>query len=468
MRPSEILRWTSVRWGMAVAVFLASGAALVFMLDYRLATSGVLWTVDRSVLEQLTLLSERPPELLPFMISSRLQHQPRVITRVGLFDSRRQLIVGDIDVLPNRIRLDGKIELRALAEGLHKTRRLARIAGLPLSNGRILVVARNLDDVPDLRESFMLALLAGIVPAMAISIAGGVLVGVRTQRRLVRMRDHAERIIAGQLELRLPVSASGDGLDQLATTVNCILEHTQELVGALKGVGEDIAHDLRTPLTWTRARLERALAQAPDDGHVKAMIEQTIGGLDQALLTISSLLRIAEIEQVRRRSAFAPCDLAQIAHETAENYRPVAEDKRVLVSVDARSTAPVNGDHDLLVEAIVNLVDNAVKFAPFGGNVAISVSDDDCGPLLRVADDGPGIAEEERALVLRRFYRSDKSRTTNGSGLGLNLVAAVAKLHGFSLTIGDNNPGCVVELRCTYLEENTAGAEQQPPAIVLS
>jgi len=448
VRPSEIIRWTSVRWGIAVAIFLASGAALVFMLDYRLATTGVLWTVDRSVLEQLTLLSERPPELLPFMISSRLQHQPRVITRVGLFDSQRRLIVGDIDALPNRMRLNGKIELRAVAEGLHQTRKLARIAGLSLSNGRILVVARNLDEVPNLREGFMLALLAGIVPAMAISIAGGVFVGFRTQRRLVRMRGQAERIIAGDLELRLPIGTSGDGLDQLASTVNRILEHTEELVCALKGVGEDIAHDLRTPLTWIRARLERELEREGDNGPKKAMLEQTIGGLDQALLTISSLLRIAEIEQVRRRSAFAPCDLAKIAYETAENYRPVAEDKGVAIRVEVNSLVPVNGDHDLLVEAVVNLVDNAVKFAPVGGHVGISILNDAAGPVLRVADNGPGIAKEEQALVFRRFYRSDKSRTTIGSGLGLNLVAAVAKLHGFTLTVESNNPGCVMELGC--------------------
>jgi signal transduction histidine kinase len=219
-------------------------------------------------------------------------------------------------------------------------------------------------------------------------------------------------------------------------------------VHALKGAGEDIAHDIRTPLASVRARLERGREHAESRDQLLAVVEQSIAGIDQALASAAALLRIAEIEHSQRYAGFAPFDLAEIVGDAAETYGPVAEDKGIRLTLDAAPAAQILGDRDLMLELVVNLVDNAVKFTPPGGSVQVDLTATQDGLLLRVADSGPGIPKDEIGLVLRRFYRSDKSRSSKGFGLGLSLVAAIAGLHGFRLTLQNAQPGCIVELRC--------------------
>jgi signal transduction histidine kinase len=445
VRLPEIVHRTGFRWGMAVAGLFAASSVLLFAAIFLLADAGMLRTVDRSVLEQLVLLSERPPNLLPFMIASRMAHQPRVITSVGLFAPDRRLIVGDIATIPRLVRLDNTVQTLAIpnADGAPQ-----RIAGLRLHDGRILVVARSLHDVLEVRANLLRAFALGLIPTVLISMLAGTLVGLRTQRRLVRLHRSAERIIAGDLAERLPVRPAGDELDQTAMIVNRILDQLQELVTALQGAGENVAHDLRTPLTWVRARLERARDGSCRQGGVRPLLDQSIGGIDQALAIIAALLRIAEIEHVRRHAGFAEFDLAEVVREMAEAYRPVAEEKGVVLEADVPHAVRIRGDRDLILEAVMNLVDNAVKFTPRGGFVAVAVCGGIARPVVRIADTGPGIPPQERHMVLRRFYRSDRSRGSAGTGLGLSLVAAVAKLHCFSLCLDDNEPGCVVTLHC--------------------
>ena len=177
------------------------------------------------------------------------------------------------------------------------------------------------------------------------------------------------------------------------------------------------------------------------------MADRAITGLDQSLAIITALLRIAEIEHGRRLAGFGEVELAGIVHEVAELYAPIAEDKNVHLRVAAAPAAPVRGDRDLLFEAITNLVDNAVKFTPEGGHVDLTLLQRAGQSVIQIADTGPGISEAEREAVTRRFYRSDKSRNTQGVGLGLSLVAAITSLHGFQLTIG-GGPGCTVEITC--------------------
>ena len=430
---------------MAVAGLFATSSLLLFAVMFWLADAGMLRTVDRSVLEQLVLLSERPPDLLPFMIASRMDHRPRVITSVGLFDPDGRLVVGDIATIPRPLRLDKTVQTLAIPDAGGEAQ---RVAGLRLHDGRILVVARSLRNVLEVRASLLRAFVLGLIPTVLISLLAGTLVGLRTQRRLARLHRSAERIIAGDLAERLPARPAGDELDQTAVIVNAILDRLQELVAALQGAGENIAHDLRTPLTWVRARLERARNGPGRQGPVRPLLDQSIGGIDQALAIIAALLRIAEIEHVRRHAGFAEFDLAEVVREMAEAYRPVAEEKDVMLEADVPHAVRISGDRDLMLEAVMNLVDNAVKFTPRGGRVVVALCGGIARPVVRIADTGPGIPQEERRMVLRRFYRSDKSRGSVGTGLGLSLVAAVARLHHFSLCLGNNEPGCVVELHC--------------------
>jgi signal transduction histidine kinase len=223
-----------------------------------------------------------------------------------------------------------------------------------------------------------------------------------------------------------------------------MLDEIEALIESVAGVGNDIAHDLRTPLTRVRISLERARQNAGTLDQLRDSVDQAIGGLDQSLAIITALLRIAEIEQSRRLAGFGDVHLAPLVREVGDLYEPIAEDKRVGFSVTADHDATVRGDRDLLFEAIANLVDNAVKFTPEGGRVELTLERDS---VVQVRDTGPGITVEERDLVARRFYRSDKSRRTPGLGLGLSLVAAIAKLHGFRFSIAPG-PGCIAQIVC--------------------
>ena len=224
-----------------------------------------------------------------------------------------------------------------------------------------------------------------------------------------------------------------------------MLDKIEALVHEIAGVGDDIAHDIRTPLTRVRVGLERGRANSRTLEESNAVIDRAIRGLDQSLAIVTALLRIAEIEHNRRLAGFGEVALAELLHEVGDLYEPIAEEKGVTLTIDACDALTVRGDRDLLLEALANLVDNAVKFTPAGGQVEIALTHHDGEGIVRIRDTGPGVSKDERDVVVRRFYRSDRSRQTCGVGLGLSLVAAILKLHDFRFTI-EAGPGCVVEI----------------------
>jgi signal transduction histidine kinase len=232
-----------------------------------------------------------------------------------------------------------------------------------------------------------------------------------------------------------------------------MLAEIERLIAEVQGVSDNIAHDLRTPLARVRTLLERGREKARTPVDMAALVDRAIAGLDQAQAIITALLRIGEIEGGQRRAAFCSVDLNEIASMASELYAPMAEEKRIRLMLEADATTSAYGDRDLLIEAIANLIDNALKFAPVGGDVRLSVSDSATGPVIGVIDSGPGIPSAERAAVMKRFYRIDKSRHIQGSGLGLSIVLAIVTLHDFDITVTDASPGqippgCRFEIRC--------------------
>jgi PAS domain S-box-containing protein len=225
----------------------------------------------------------------------------------------------------------------------------------------------------------------------------------------------------------------------------------EEALQEARVVGDNIAHDLRTPLTRVRLRLERGREHAATLQELRAVADQAIAGLDQSLTTITALLRITEIEHSRRREGFSEVQLAPLIREAGELYDPIAENKGVALRVEALDEAAVRGDRDLLFEAIANLIDNAVKFTPEGGRVELALLQQGGETVIRVSDTGPGIPEIEREAVTQRFYRSDQSRNIKGLGLGLSMVAAIMKLHSFRLNISAG-PGCTAEIACPHAD----------------
>jgi hypothetical protein len=278
-----------------------------------------------------------------------------------------------------------------------------------------------------------------IVGAMAT--AGALLVRSLFRRTLANVSATATAIAAGDFAQRVKLSGRGDEFDQLAETINDMLDRIGRLMDGVRQVSNAIAHDLRTPITRARTRLEDAGLHAHSPEELRAAIERATADLDGIVAVFQALLRIAEIEAGSRRSAFARFDLAPLLADVAELYGAVAEDKQVALEVDAQDHLPAYGDRELVQQAVANLVDNAVKFSPPEGHVRLRASATPGGVEIVVADEGPGIPAADRARAIERFFRGEAARSTPGAGLGLALVQAVAQLHQGSLRLDDAGPG---------------------------
>jgi signal transduction histidine kinase len=326
-----------------------------------------------------------------------------------------------------------------------------------LPSGDILLIAQDMREIQHFRELLLGAMASGGVVVLILGLVGAATVGAGALVRINRVTDAIERIVNGDLSERLPHGGTAGDVDRLVHVVNRMLDEIERLMHEVKGVTDEIAHDLRTPLTRLLAGLERARRRAHSVEEYGAAVDEAIAETRGILATFGALLRIAEVEAGARRAGFTTLDLNTLAADVADFYEPLAERKGISLSLEADgAAAEIAGDPSLLFEAISNLVDNAIKFTPPGGHVVLRMLGGNERLGFEVSDSGPGIPETERNAVLRRFHRAEKSRHTPGSGLGLSLVAAVARLHGLGLTIEDAEPGCRVRL----WRDQTAG---KPP-----
>ena len=442
--PAALLRLPMFRLALLYSVLFAFSTLLLFAFIYWQTAVVETQRVDGQLLHDAQFLASLAPPDLKDTIDNRLMPDFRRVAHAGLFAPDGARLAGNLPIVPDRLKFNGAIHRVDVPEE-HLT---IRAIGLSLPDGTRLVIGRNVDSLDNLQTVVIHALELGVMPAILLALAAGGLASQRTRKQLQKVHETAERIMKGDLRERLPTHGGGDDLDRLASSVNHMLDEIARLMDDMKSVGDNIAHDLRTPLTRVRARLERARESAQTQAEWREMVDRAVAGLDQALRLITALLRIGEIEGGRRRAAFESVTLHQIAAEIAELYEPFAEEKEVAFGLTLAEVRPIAGDRDLLSELISNLVDNALKFTPPGGRVTLTLAEDVNGLRLAVADTGPGIPPELREAVFQRFFRSDASRSVEGYGLGLSLVDAIAKLHGFQLDIGDNHPGCVITLWC--------------------
>jgi signal transduction histidine kinase len=315
-----------------------------------------------------------------------------------------------------------------------------RALGAILPGGANLIVATDLSSVD--RAALALAWTPPVAGGLAALIALGLgfLLANGLERRLAGISTAAQAVMAGDLTQRLPESGRGDEFDRLAVTINAMLARIETLVAEVRQVTDDIAHDLRSPLSRLRQRLEAALARARDPEADAEMLESALEELDQILATFSALLRIARTEAGTGREGFAELDLSALVAQVAEAYAPVAEEAGRQIETAIAPGQRATGSAALLRQALANLLDNALTHGAGTIRVVLRPASASGEPGLEVSDQGPGIPPEERDKVMRRFYRLDRSRGTPGTGLGLSLVAAVARLHGGTLTLDDATP----------------------------
>lgn len=399
--------------------------------------------------EAAALAGEPQPDLVR-AVGMRLSIDLHRITFAALFTPQGTLIAGNLQQKPAGLPSDGQVHsvdanrLNPTSSDLEPARAIARV----LPNGDLLVIGRNIDELVELRGLVQRALILGLVPAILLSLVTSIVLSTRTLNHIKVIHQALQRIIKGHVRERLPTRGTRDDLDLLVYAVNDMLDEISMLMDELRGIGDNIAHDLRMPLTRVRARLERSRSQVVSTSALEQTVDLAITDLDQISATITAILRIGEIESANRQAAFTRIDLGELVTELAELFQPIAEAAGITLQARIREEGAVVGDPDLLMEAFVNLVDNALKFTPSGGTVFLTLYQGAHGPVVRVADTGPGIPLDEREAVMKRFYRSDKSRHVAGSGLGLSLVLAVVRLHGYALTIVGDPPGCVFEMTC--------------------
>jgi signal transduction histidine kinase len=444
----EFVRTTTFRWTLAISAAFAACILLMFGFVYWQTTAYVTGNLDRLNNDVTNAIAAADsPALLVQRLEDHLRVDPRRVKLGALFAPDGRRIAGNVERLPPSLAADSAAQTVRLVrtDALGHEQQTARAVARRIADGGTLLIARGVDELAGVGDIVERVLVLGLIPALGLGLAAGTFLSLRGQKRIDEVAGKVQRIVAGELRERLPAQGVNDPFDRLAVLVNGMLDEIETLVGNLAHVGDDIAHDLRTPLTRVRVGLERARQKSGNLDQLNAAVDRAIIGLDQSLAIITALLRIAAIEQSRRSAGFRDVGLADLVRAVGDLYEPIAEDNGVAFVVTTNEDVVVKGDRDLLLEAVANLVDNAVKFTPEGGRVELSLSRRGDQAIIHVRDTGPGIAEEEREHVGRRFYRSDKSRRDPGLGLGLSLVNAIVKLHGFRFSIS-SGPGCVTEL----------------------
>jgi len=342
---------------------------------------------------------------------------------------------------------EGWIEFRAPEPFPNATTRplLRAMLGTLPSRDRLLV-GRDISELDGFADQIKTAVISGIVLIFVLAGVASVLVTRRTVGRIESINATSRAIMQSGLDQRIPLRGTHDEWDRVAENLNQMLNRIETLMGEVRQVSDNVAHDLRTPLTRMRGRLEKAYHGQRSGEDDQALIGNTIADLDSVLRIFSSLTRIAQIETQARKGAFRSVNLAEIAGEVVELYDAAAEQEGTRLTVVGDREVLVTGDRDLIFDAIANLVDNAIKHGGTGGQVVVANENIDGRPVISIADDGPGIPPHEYEQVFKRFYRLEHRRYTPGNGLGLSLVAAVAHLHGARIEMLDNSPGLKLKL----------------------
>jgi signal transduction histidine kinase len=445
MRLRDLRKTTAFRITVLFSALLIGSVLLLFTLVYWQSANLLMGNLDESLLHEARELMATPDDGQALNLEGLIASDPHQDWQGGLFDQTHQVLAGTVTAWPKGVILDGQVhELTGGLPGAtpHQSKDM-RVVGMTLPNGRILVMARRADEVHEVREVVLRSLSVGLVASVGLALVGGVVMSFSSLRRIEAMHRATAAIVTGDLSRRLPVDGSGDDFDKLAHIVNAMLAEIERLIDDMKAAGDNIAHDLRTPLTKLRSGLEGALRRGGELSAHRAAMREAIAETDQILATFRALLRISEVESGQRRAGFGAVDLVKLVSSATELFEPFATERGLTFRSDIQAAPRVQGDPDLLFEAVANLLDNAVKFTPPGGSILVSLAADG---RIAVEDDGPGLPSERRDLLFQRFARGDKARHLPGNGLGLSLVAAVARLHGVVVTVREGAPGCRIEI----------------------
>lgn len=450
--PTRLLRATGFRIALVyLLLLLATLLVLVGFIYWSTADLIEDQAKDTVEAEIRGLAEQYRDEGLPRLVEVIAERSGEQGVPKGIYllaDAQYQRLAGNLSAWPQgETDAEGwlRVKLQRLADSDPQPHSILG-RQFELAGGFHLFVGRDVEEHGLFRQNMIEAFAWAFLPALLLGVLGGVLIGRYSLKRVEAVGAAAADIVAGDLSRRVPVTGSGDEFDRLATTINEMLERIGHLMSGMRLVTDSLAHDLRSPLTRARASIERALSRGAGSEDYRLALEQTAAELETILRTFESLIQIAQAEAGADRLPRERFDLSVLAEDLLELYQPAAEQAGLIVSSAIAPGISITGHRQLLAQALANLLDNAIKFTPRGGGIAFSLARQAGRIELAVADSGPGVPEADRDRVLQRFVRLDASRGTPGSGLGLSLVAAVAKLHGATLDLSDNGPGLRVAL----------------------
>jgi signal transduction histidine kinase len=449
----DLLRRTAFRTAITFATLLLILATAIFAFLYYRITSGIEHRLKADLTEArttlVTLSKDAGIASLKSIIEGKKPPTPDDEEIYLLTDIDGNFIAGNIQALP---RFNGwrqlswdDVTFKSPADAYYGSDTL--IASWAPVNGGFLLVGTGDSDIQEVQDLLFGSLLGGLVFTLGSALLGGVWLGRRTQHRIDSQQMALDAVSRGDLTARIPVSPQGDDLDHVAEQMNATLDHLQSAVVTLGQVSTDIAHDLKTPISRISQKLNTVRRSASLDDY-RTTVEDVRGEIDGVIATFDSLLRIAQIDAGARKARFTDIDIAGVLSQVVDAYEYVAEDAQQNLTGSFTGTAriAVKGDRNLLVQLFANLIENAIRHCPQGAQIKAGLRTDRGRVVVTISDNGPGIPAAERDKVFRRLYRLESSRTTPGSGLGLSMVAAIAKLHDAQIALNDNAPGLRVDL----------------------
>jgi signal transduction histidine kinase len=452
VRPTRFHRTAVFRLALAYVVLFGSSSLILLGFIYWATSAYVALQTDEIITTDLASIADRFREggtnAVVRAIDGRISQDWQADRLYLLTDASYRRLAGNLERWPQaKPGTDGWLDFGLIRPGGDPAEAdRIRAKRIDLPNGQHLLVGRDTYGRTEFNEMIGRVMAWSSALTVGLGLIGGMIISFGTVRRIESINRATRDIMSGDLSHRIPSRDTNDEFDRLAGHLNAMLDRIETLMAAVRGVSDDIAHDLRTPLARLRISLETARIKPPTGAGYEAWIDGLIVDVDEILATFGALLKIAEIEAHGPRKGFVPVDLTRIVTDLAEVYEAVAAERDQRLDVLVEPTEPVAGDRDLLFPALANLLDNAIKYTPVGGHVSVRLGPGEQGPEIVIADSGPGIPAEARQKVFRRLFRLEASRTTPGSGLGLSLVAAVAGVHGVAVSLEDNHPGLRVVL----------------------
>ncbi len=445
MNARRLLRTSSFRLTLRYALITGISFLLMFGIMIWSATHYMKEQIDASVaaeLREIDIATEGTStgSLVPVITASTRSDNG---FHYLLLTSDGEKVAGDLPVLTHA---SGIVEALSVPASGQRPAMTLRGIGRRTDDGGQLFVGTSSHQIEELQEFVTRSFLLGLVASMVLVLVGGAVMSAASLRRVEEMSQSSRDIVNGDLGRRIALNGSGDEFDHLAASLNAMLDRITALMRGLEQVSVDVAHDLRTPLSRLRQKLELVHGRQASAEQLEHTVDAALVDIDAILATFSALLRIAQIEGGKRRANFAAIDLAEVIDTVAEIYQPAIEDRGQTLTLLAAAPVRIAGDRELLTQMVANLVENATRHSPPGATIILEAMHRGERACLVVADTGPGIPHDAHAAVLTRFYRLDVSRSTPGNGLGLSLVKAVAELHGATMELGDNHPGLRVTL----------------------